>query len=112
MFDGITSEDIQQNLPYFSFCIPKMRQILKVFAGSFHQASPHISENNSDNTAAKDVVNISGPKKDDCRWGCGGKITTILRRALFYFEQFFLEIAHRDLRRSVQKKYIPIFVTV
>ena len=81
-----------------------MRQILKVFTGSVHQASPHISEKCIDNTAAKDVVNISGPKKDDCRWGCGGKITTILRRALFYFEQFFLEIAHRDLRRSVQKK--------
>ena len=50
--DGITSEDIQQNLPYFSFCIPKMRQILKVFTGSFHQASPHISEKCIDNTAA------------------------------------------------------------
>ena len=81
-----------------------MRQILKVFAGSFHQASPHISENNSDNTAAKDVVNISGPKKDDYGWGCGGKITAILRRALFISSKFFLEIVHRDFRRSVQKK--------
>ena len=72
MFDGITSEDrYPTKFAIFLFCIPKMRQILKVFTGSFHQASPHISENNSDNTAAKDVVNISGPKKDDSRWGWG-----------------------------------------
>ena len=74
------------------------------FEGIHWFFSSSISEKCIDNTTAKDVVNISGPKKDDCRWGWGGKITTILRRALFYFEQFFLEIAHRDLRRSVQKK--------
>ena len=106
MFDGIASEDIQQNLPYFSFCIPKMRQILKVFTGSFHQASPHISEKCIDNTAAKDVVNISGPKKDDCRWGWCGKITTILRRALFLFRAIFFRNSTQGFETISTKKNI------
>ena len=72
--------------------------------GHFIKHNPLIFEECIDNTAAKDVVNISGPKKDDYRWGCGRKITTILRRALFISSKFFLEIAHMDLRRSVQKK--------
>ena len=32
------------------------------------------------------------------------KLLLFLEELFFYFEQFFLEIAHRDLRRSVQKK--------
>ena len=48
-----------------------MGQILTIFTESFHQAYPHISEKCIDNSVAKDVVNISGPKKDDSRWGWG-----------------------------------------
>ena len=42
----------------------------------------------------------------------GGGVEKLLLflEELFYFEQIFLEIAHRDLRRSVQKIYIYTYI--
>ena len=79
--------------------------------GHFIKHNPLIFEECIDNTAAKDVVNISGPKKDDCRWGCGRKIT-ILRRALFISSKFFFRNGTHGFETISTKKDIPIFVTV
>ena len=45
-------------------------------------------------------------KKMTMDGGVVEKLLLFLEELFFYFEQFFLEIAHRDLRRSVQKKNI------
>ena len=59
-------------------------------------------------------MNISGPKKDACRWGGGGKITILRRRALFISSKFFFRNRTQGFETISTKKklYIPIFVTV